>query len=235
MMRPSSLSDAPQSACESHGRIYLLRHGAVRSSEGGKRYIGWQDIALSNVGIGQADMWANYFAALTLKEIYCSDLVRCHETARIIGVRCSIEPRAIQELREVCLGAWEGQCFDTVQRLHPQAFQERGDHIADYRPPGGESFRDLQKRVWPVFETIVRRLSGQALIVSHAGVIRVLLCQILGIPLENLFCIGQSVGALNIIDVRKKGNRVQALNLQPLKNISASGCKKSVGSVSASS
>lgn len=82
------------------------------------------------------------------------------------------------------------------------------------RPPGGESFRDLQARVWPVFEAIARRICGPTLMVTHAGVIRVLLCRLLGMPLENLFCIGQTHGALNIIALRQEGRRIQAMNLR---------------------
>ena len=205
----------------SRGTIYLLRHGAVRSAGGGKRYIGWQDQALSDAGLRQAGSWASYFADASLVDIYCSDLDRCLETARIIGARCSLKPQVQPGLREVSLGAWEGQRFDTVQSLFPKAFQERGDYIADHRPPGGESFRDLQNRVWPIFETVVGRISGDTLIVTHAGVIRVLLCRLLGMPLENLFCLGQSLGALNIIDVRHEGNRIQALNLQSPKDLPA--------------
>ena len=207
-------SDILSDTSRSRGTIYLLRHGAVRSPGSGKRYIGWQDLALSDAGLEQAGMWASYFAGLTLEDIYCSDLVRCRETARIIGARCSLQPQILHELREVCLGAWEGRRFDEIEALHPQAFQERGDHIAEHRPPGGESFRDLHDRVWPVFESVVRRLSGKALMVTHAGVIRVLVCRLLGIPLENLFGIGQAYGALSIVEARSDGYRIQALNLQ---------------------
>jgi alpha-ribazole phosphatase len=194
--------------------VYLLRHGAVQSVEDGKRYIGWQDPALSDVGLRQAHRWADYFADLALEEIFCSDLTRCLETARIIGTRCSVEPRARPELREVCLGSWEGQRFDTVKTNFPRDFQQRGDHIADHRPPEGESFRDLLHRAWPVFSAAAGRVGVRLLIVTHAGVIRVLLCRLLGMPLENLFSIGQACGALNIIDVRPGGYRLEALNLQ---------------------
>lgn len=205
-------SDGLQSP--SHGTIYLLRHGAVQSQQGGRRYIGWHDLPLSDSGWQQAADWAKYFSGTGLDEIRCSDLIRCRETAKLIGTRCSLEPRVLPELRELCLGAWEGQSFETVKRLHPQAFKERGDQIADHRPSGGESFRDLQNRTWPVFEAAMGRLRHQTLIVTHAGVIRVLLCRLLGMPVGNLFSIGQSYGALNIIDVRPAGCRLQGLNLQ---------------------
>jgi alpha-ribazole phosphatase len=195
------------------GTIYLLRHGEIQSPPGGKRYIGWQDPPLNRIGLGQAAAWAEYFSGLGLNEICCSDLARCRETAGIISKRCSLAPRAIAELREVSLGAWEGKSFEHIKTRYPVAFQERGEQIADHRPPGGESFRDLQNRAWPVFEAAVSRPGKRTLMVTHAGVIRVLLCRLLGMPLEQLFSIGQSYGALNIVDVRREGCRVRGVNL----------------------
>lgn len=208
-------SDGGEGSGGSHGTIYLLRHGAVRSVEGGKRYTGWQDVALSDIGLQQAGIWADFFSGIALDAICCSDLSRCLETARMIGKRCSLEPKPFPELREVSLGAWEGQRFDTIRSRCPRAYQERGERIADHRPPGGESFHDLQARVWPLFEAIANRCSGHRLIVTHAGVIRVLLCRLLGLPLENLFRLGQTYGALNIVEVRPANRRILALNLHP--------------------
>lgn len=209
------MNGSSQTTASSPGRIYLLRHGAVRSVQAGKRYTGAQDIALSDIGLAQARAWAEYFAGAGLQGVFSSDLVRCLETARIIGSRCTLTPKVLPEFREVCLGAWEGQRFETVARSDPQAYQQRGDHIADHRPPGGESFRDLLGRVWPVFEGVSRRSCGPVLIVTHAGVIRVLLCRLLGMPLQNLFYIGQSYAGLSIVAARPEGYRVQAVNTPP--------------------
>jgi alpha-ribazole phosphatase len=195
------------------GRLLFLRHGAIQSHAGGRRYIGQTDVPLSAAGQRQADQWAAYFAATDPPAaIFCSDLDRCQQTARKIAARCGLESQMMPELREVDLGSWEGERFDTVKKRFPQAFQQRGEQIADHRPPGGESFRDLQRRAWPVFESLAQNLQGSRLIVTHAGVIRVVLCRLLGMPLENLFSIGQAYGALNIIEVRPGGCRVQAMN-----------------------
>ncbi len=203
------------------GTLYLLRHGTVQIPKAGKCYIGWQDRPLSIIGIAQAKAWARYFSDLGLEEVCCSDLIRCHETAGIIAAGLSLEPCAFRDFREVSMGAWEGKSFQEVKTLHPQAFRARGRRIADHRPPGGESFRDLQNRAWPLFESIVRRLRKRTLVVTHAGVIRVVLCRLLGMPLDNLFTIGQGYGALNIIEVRSDGYRIQGLNIQHPREASA--------------
>jgi probable phosphoglycerate mutase len=211
------------SGAASGGTIYLLRHGAVQLPKGCKRYIGWHDLPLNSLGFRQAVAWADYFSGLGLEEICCSDLIRCRVTAGIISARFSIEPRVYSEFREVSLGAWEGKSFEYVQTLQPREFQKRGEHLADHRPPGGESFRDLQNRTWPLFEAVVRRLRKRTLIVTHAGVIRVLLCRLLGMPLERLFSIGQSYGALTIIDMLPKGCRLQGLNIQQPRKAPSAG------------
>jgi probable phosphoglycerate mutase len=196
-----------------HATIYLLRHGAVDLPENEKRYIGWQDVALSDHGLQQACAWGDRFAGTDMEAIYCSTLTRCLETARIIADRCGHRPLALAELREINLGSWEGRRIETIKTLYPQAYRQRGDQIADYRPPEGESFRDLQRRVWPAFKAVTRGLRGQTLIVTHAGVIRVLLCRLLKIPLKHLFRIGQTFGTLTTVTIGPHGYCVQAVNL----------------------
>ncbi len=194
-------------------RIYLLRHGAIQAPDRERRYIGQQDLPLNDEGLRQARAWSAYFAQDRPDVLYCSDLARCRETARLIGRRCALEPEPRPELREVALGEWEGETFAAVKTRDPAAFQARGKHIADHRPPAGESFRDLEQRVWPFFQTTARQGPPRSLLVTHAGVMRVLLSRLLGMPLGNLFAIGLAYGTLSIVDVRPSGYRLQALNL----------------------
>jgi alpha-ribazole phosphatase len=203
----------PSTGTQADGRLFLLRHGAVQLPGAGRHYIGQQDLPLSDRGRAQADAWAAYFATLELDAIVCSDLARCLESARIIAAASHLTPQARPELREIALGEWEGQSFTAIQRRDPKAFQQRGGRIADHRPPGGESFRDLDERIWLFFEPLLRPSPAQTLVVTHAGVIRVLLCRLLGMPLENLFAIGVAYGGLGIVAIRPGGARLQALNL----------------------
>jgi alpha-ribazole phosphatase len=198
-----------------HGTIYLLRHGAINSPGEGRRYIGWQDHALSDIGRRQARAWSGYFSGTSLDGIYCSDLKRCLETARIVADECSLEPQTLPEFREISLGEWEGRRFDAVRSADPHEFQRRGEQIAEHRPPGGESFNDLQHRVWPVFTKLTSGAHREILVVTHAGVIRVLLCRLLGMPLKNLFRIGLTYGGLSVINFGRREYRLRAVNIPP--------------------
>jgi probable phosphoglycerate mutase len=193
--------------------IYLLRHGTVKGSEQ-RLFIGGTDIPLAEKGKEQARQWRRSLQKIELETICYSDLRRSEETARIIAGDNPVPIRVIPEFREICLGQWEGLSMDFVRRRFPEQWRRRGENLADYAPPGAESFRELQNRVVPAFEAVVGKLRGHGVIIAHAGVNRVILSHLLGIPLSNIFRLSQDYGALNIIEYEKKSPRVIALNIQ---------------------
>jgi probable phosphoglycerate mutase len=77
----------------------------------------------------------------------------------------------------------------------------RGENFLNSRPPLGESFRDLAKRVWPAFEKVKALATGNVLVVAHQAVNRVILARERNIPLTELLTIPQPTGALNILEV----------------------------------
>jgi probable phosphoglycerate mutase len=192
--------------------IYLLRHGELSIEPGGKRYIGQTDLPLSPAGVRQAEQWGGFFRGIPLTAVFSSDLQRALHMARIIALGHGVEVSITPALSEVGLGAWEGLSFAEVRQSDPHAYEQRGRDPAGHRPPGGESFHDLQKRVVPAFEEAIHSSTGDVVMVGHAGVNRVLLCHLLGIPLANLFRFDQDHGALNIIVKRAAGYRVRAVN-----------------------
>jgi probable phosphoglycerate mutase len=104
-----------------------------------------------------------------------------------------------------------------IRRQDPKAWMERGRNLDVYRPPGGESFSDLRDRVVPAFFHLLDRVRDPVLIVAHAGVNRVLLCHLLGMPLAHLFRLRQDTGALNLIDRQGETPVVAAVNLTPFR------------------
>jgi alpha-ribazole phosphatase len=194
--------------------IYLLRHGAVDRGEE-KRFVGQIDLPLSPEGLDQARWWQRKLAATAFEGIYCSDLVRAERTAHIIGEGKERRVEVMTELREIHLGEWDGLSMADVRNRFPDEWRKRGESLVSYHPPGGESFSELYRRVVPVFERILEPLEGNALIVGHAGVNRMILCHVLGIPLENLFRLGQDYGGLNMIDHQRDSLCVIKMNFCP--------------------
>lgn len=191
--------------------IYIARHGDIGLGRD-KRYIGQSDLPLSVLGKEQASSLKEIFCGVPLEKIYCSDLERTRQTAEIIASAHTITPTNCGDLRELNMGDWEGKSFSEIRAKYPKEFIERGEDIANYRPPQGESFSDCYKRVIPVFERLTESEETTILIVGHAGVNRVILCRVLGIPLKNVFRLEQSYGCVNSIGKKGFEYRLKYLN-----------------------
>jgi alpha-ribazole phosphatase len=196
------------------GRLCLLRHGRP-DEQGLPRFLGQTDLPLAETGRRQSVWWRERLGRIEFSRIVTSDLSRARETAGIIAGadRQRIEPLAA--LREVYLGEWENRLFSEVRESTPALWNARGRDLGGFRPPGGESFDDLQRRVIPVVRNLLATGGGNILVVAHAGVNRVILCDILGMPLNRMFSLAQDHGCLNLIETHPSGMRVRALNLTP--------------------
>ncbi|MDR3599744.1 MAG: alpha-ribazole phosphatase [Desulfosporosinus sp.] len=178
--------------------IYLVRHGDIGLGKD-KRYIGQSDLSLSAQGMRQAVLLKAMFSKIPLDSVYCSDLRRAQQTADIIAAAHQITPVVRAELRELNMGDWDGELFSDIRTKYPEEFKKRGEDITNFRSPKGESFSDCAKRVIPAFESLVQSDETTILIIGHAGVNRVILCRILGMPLDNVFRLEQSYGCVNLI------------------------------------
>lgn len=190
----------------------MVRHGKIELEDEQRRYVGQIDLPLAAEGRKQAENLGRRFEHADLGAIYCSDLVRSLDTAEIIArrARAQVVPRA--DLREVSMGAWEGLAFREIARRFPMEYKARGEAIATFRVPGGESFADCSGRIVPAFREIAEESEENILVVGHAGANRLLLCHLLGMPLQNLFRLGQDYGCLNIIQRGSTGYQVRLIN-----------------------
>lgn len=106
--------------------------------------------------------------------LWSSPLRRCRELAGELHT----QPVFDERLQEMDFGAWEGRPWDDIPRTELDAWAA---DVADYAPPGGESPRQLQQRV---LAFIVTLQVAEAVLVTHAGVIRVLQAAQSGSSLE---------------------------------------------------
>lgn len=204
--------------------LYLIRHG---ETEGGsaKRYKGRIDVPLSNDGIEQvrdatvfisnvvkrrngeaeradiSDPSISRFSDSGLSVVYCSPLSRAMKSAEIIGEPFGLKPVIVPDLRERDFGAWEGMTFTEIKAKYPEAFDAWIRNPMEFTPMGGESTIEVRNRIIPVLEGLISSHAGQQIaIVAHGGVNRIIICQVLGIPLDNIFRIEQDYTAINIIE-----------------------------------
>lgn len=194
--------------------VWLLRHGELPQRTP-RRFVGQMDIPLSERGRGQARTWAARLAGAPFGAAACSDLSRCRETASLILAGRDLAPTVEPEFREINLGAWQGLTADEVAARFPGQHEARGRDLAEFRPEGGESFADVQKRAVAALSRLAGPLSGHLLVVAHGGVNRAILCHVLGLPLERLFSLGQDYAGLSVLRRRRERFEVLALNIPP--------------------
>lgn len=195
--------------------LLLLRHGEIPQAQP-RRFVGQRDLPLTALGRRQAELWAAALEDVPLASAWCSSLSRCRDTARIILAGRSCQATPLDELREVSLGAWEGCSVDEVRQRFPGAYEARGADLANVAPAQGESFAQAQARAWGALQRILAPGPERVLVVAHAGINRTLICHALGLPLDQLFSLGQDYAALNVLTFSKQRPPVlQALNLPP--------------------
>lgn len=158
------------------GVLLLARHGQTNDNIEPIRVQGFSDTPLNELGRRQAHELAERAAGMGLGSLWCSDLSRAAETARIVGERIGLAPQPDARLREGNRGDWEGKRFIDVAVEDPEGYAAWLRAGADFRFPGGESMREHCDRMLAVLAEIRVRGPLPALVVCHRGSIRVALC-----------------------------------------------------------
>jgi len=195
--------------------VYLMRHGHIGKEGGPKRYTGITDTPLSSTGHGQALALSMWFNGRDITGVYCSGLHRSEQTAAPIAAVLGVTPVVVPALHEIRMGEWEDRTFDEIRARYPEAYARRSAGIAEFRPPGGESFIECEARAWEAFSGVLADSKGDVAIVAHAGVNRALLRRMLGMDYQNLFSLRQDYGCLNIIGCHAGGCTIRLLNYVP--------------------
>lgn len=187
-------------------RLILVRHGETKENKLAL-YQGGKVGRLNRLGILQGKK-----LALRLKEekfdiIISSDADRTKYTSKLIHKYHKKKPLIYEPLvREINRGTLVGK----PKALHPQFdYYHEKPHLLSVskRPPKGESYNDLRKRVIRFWNILKKRYAGKnVLIVSHAVFNRQLLGHLLGKTVKESVTLEQGNTAVNIIAVDEKGN-----------------------------
>ncbi len=163
--------------------VLLVRHGETLSNTEG-RWQGHQDGQLNEVGRRQAKLLAGIFP--TLDALYASPLSRAADTANAIADPQGLDVSHDVRLKEICFGAWEGLTTGEITTRFPAESIDffNGKDMA--RGGTGETFIQVRKRIKDSLTDIVARHPGQTVgVVSHGGVTRAWVTEVLGLPYEH--------------------------------------------------
>nr|WP_297797837.1 alpha-ribazole phosphatase family protein [uncultured Marinobacter sp.] len=163
--------------------IDLIRHG---EPAGGPMFRGSQDDPLSALG------WQQMQAAISNKDewdlVVTSPLLRCRRFAEQLATDRQLPLEHDERLREISFGDWEGMTADAILADAPEALTRFWNDPVAHPPPGGESMSEFHARVRDGWHHWCREAAGQrVLVVCHGGVIRMILAEVMGIPLNRSF------------------------------------------------
>jgi len=149
--------------------VSFIRHGSTLWNEEG-RMQGRRDIPLSDRGREQVREWRLPEPDARVAWL-SSPLSRAAETALIL---CGSDVPHELALTEMDWGEWEGARLDDL-REHPDVgYAQNEARGLDFRPPGGESPRDVLARLRPWLERVGTN-PVPLVAVTHLGVLRAIL------------------------------------------------------------
>lgn len=166
--------------------VTVLRHGEVS----GRAHVmrGDQDDPLSERGHAQMRAVLAHLEALAphgwaLDAISTSPRGRCRVFAQDWARARNVPLQVADGFRELAFGAWEGLTAMEAAHQDPEGYRLFRDSDGQVAPPGGESVPALRARVRASWEAwLGHSQGGHKLLVTHAGVMRALLTELVGLP-----------------------------------------------------
>ncbi len=193
-------------------KLILIRHGQTEWNVLG-RYQGQTDVALSPLGIEQAEKLAAHFPVDKIEAVYASDLKRAMKTAECVAARFGLPVHPCPELRELNFGDWEGLTYDEIVAKWPDALQNFFQHPDILKIPHGESFPELRARALGCIEKIVAAHPDETVAVfAHGAILRTILTAALHMDLKYVWTIRQFNTAVNIVTYTESGTTVELVN-----------------------
>ncbi len=165
--------------------IILIRHGETEWNSQ-KRMQGHSNSNLSEVGRGQIQELGELMKNVSFDHIYSSDSLRARQTAEAITQYSGHTLQFDQRIREKNLGVFEGLTSTEAKERHPEIYRLFKTAGANYVIDEGESTQQLLERALEFIEEIrLRHPQERVVMVTHGGVVRVLMKHALGLSIDS--------------------------------------------------
>jgi broad specificity phosphatase PhoE len=192
--------------------IHLVRHGETTHNRDGLG-LGRADVPLTELGERQAESTAARFADMEVDEVYSSPLVRAHYTAKLIAEATGAPLTVDERLVELAVGETEGLPFAVMRERYEEVLKRwSGPDGHRVRLPGGESIEDISERVTDFMNSLEENDSGQIVVVSHNFVLRVFLCQMIGLSIADFRKLTVDLSSISTVDWTPERTFVRNIN-----------------------
>lgn len=178
--------------------VYFVRHGHKAEGDHYNAELNILDDPLSGEGQSDALRLADYFSGIDVRKIIASAYRRTQQTAAPVARRKGLEIRIDARVNEINNGELRNMTGDEAA-AYPELWRDFSQHRRDVRFPGGESGEDVKKRQ-DSFLRDMEREDGNVLVVSHDGFIRLLMCNLLGLPVYMRHRFKTNMGGISLIE-----------------------------------
>lgn len=195
--------------------LFLVRHGATDANLQRPYILQGQGIngPLSELGGRQAAACSGLLSDLPVQHVYASPMLRAQQTAAAVAAPHELEVKTAAGLNECHVGQWEGMDWETIERDFPEDYRHFHENPAENGYVGGESYRDVAKRVKPVFDELLAQHLGETIVVvAHNVVNRVYLASLMGLPLKQAPGVRQANCGVNFIRHNAEETVLMTLN-----------------------
>lgn len=180
-------------------KFYVLRHADKAKGDFYKPKLSHNDQPISVLGRRQASKLRQYFRKRQIDAIYVSEYIRTEQTVRALARKRKIVPLVDPRINEIDIGIAEKLTEEEVQVEYPELWQALVDQDRDFRWPEGESEAEALARVASFVEE--KKTEGEnIIIVTHDGLIRLLVCHVLGLPAFKRFNLKVDTASITEVD-----------------------------------
>jgi alpha-ribazole phosphatase len=158
-------------------RVFFIRHA---ETEMAGRFCGHSDPDVNAQGQAQLARLAQVLSAETIAGVYSSDLRRAQSTAQAIAAGRNIPLTLRPALREIHFGEWEGLSWRQIEQMDPEYARRWVGGYPHVTAPAGETFRNFEARALVEVNDLIGRAAESIAVVTHAGVLRVVLRHLQG-------------------------------------------------------
>lgn len=194
--------------------LYLIRHGETAYNRDGVGF-GRADIALTPFGLKQAEATAQRLANEPIDAVFSSPLQRARATADLIADAAGATVQVDERLIELEVGETEGLPFALIRERYPELLKRWGGPDGhNVRMPGGESIADLSARVDEFRLSMADIDAENVVVVSHNFVLKVILCQLIGLSISEYRRLTVDLSSVSIFDWTPERTFVRTINDQ---------------------
>lgn len=193
-------------------RLILVRHAEPEANARGRCY-GTLDVRLSETGRRRALELGEQLAAADASAVFASPRIRAVETAELVAQARGLHVSVRGDLRELHFGSLEGRRYDEIAVAMPELYQRWMAAPTTVEFPGGESFADLRARAVAAVASIrARHRHATSIVVTHGGVIRAVVADVLELPPEAIFRFAVGYASATVIDWFEETPVVRVMN-----------------------